>query len=147
MLRWTRRGWQYLTLVTTMMTREGERKLDFPKGHVESGEDWLDAAIRETSEEAGIDEKSLNFAWGDVHIDCVKPGKTCRIFMAWSGSRPEIRRNPASGIYEHIGWKWLSLEGDREEELIHPYIRPAVGWARSVVLSRRVDLSSVSLPR
>ena len=134
-LRWTRRGWQYLALVTDMMSREG-RRLDFPKGHVEGDEDWIEAAVRETSEEAGLSESSLNFAWGERHIDCRRTGKTCRIFLAWTDGRPAIRRNPASGIYEHIGWKWLSLEGDPEEALIHAYIRPAVQWARSIVLGR-----------
>jgi 8-oxo-dGTP pyrophosphatase MutT (NUDIX family) len=128
-----------------MFDKSGQRKLDFPKGHVEAGEDWFDAAVRETFEEAGIDEESLNFAWGDTHIDCVKPGKTCRIFLAWSNSKPAIRKNPESNMYEHIGWKWLSLEGDPAEELIHKYIRPAAKWARSIVLSRRVDLSSERL--
>ena len=146
-LRWTKSGWKYLTLVTTMMTRAGERKLDFPKGHVEEGEDWFDAAVRETAEESGIEERDLNFVWGDVHIDCSRPGKTCRIFLAWTGAKPVIRRNPESGIYEHAGWKWLSLDKDPEEALIHQYIRPAVEWARSIVHARRVDSSGVAPPR
>jgi 8-oxo-dGTP pyrophosphatase MutT (NUDIX family) len=146
-LRWTKSGWQYLILLTTMMGKGGARKLDFPKGHVESGEEWMDAAIRETEEEAGIPERSLNFAWGDKYIDCVRPGKTCRIFVAWSDASPKIKRNPESGVYEHIGWKWLSLERDGEEANIHQYIRPAVEWARSVVLSHRVDSLGVRIPR
>ena len=135
-LRWTKSGWKYLTLVTSMRTGTGERKLDFPKGHVEKGEDWIEAAIRETREESGIEEDRLNFAWGDRYRDCRRVGKVCRIFIAWTDSKPEINRNPESGIYEHVGWKWLSLERDREESLIHPYIRPAVEWARSIVLTR-----------
>ena len=138
-LKWTRSGWKYLTLITQMRNREGNFKLDFPKGHVEGSEDWMEAAVRETGEESGIRESDLNFAWGDAHIDCVKPSKTCRMFIAWTGQRPEIRRNPASGVFEHIGWKWLSLAGDPEEGLIHAYIRPAVQWARTIVRSGRLD--------
>jgi 8-oxo-dGTP pyrophosphatase MutT (NUDIX family) len=134
-LRWTRKGWQYLTLVTDMMGRQG-RKLDFPKGHVEGDEDWIEAAVRETAEEAGLDEASLNFAWGERHIDCHRTGKTCRVFLAWTDARPTIRRNPESGIYEHVGWKWLSLESDSDEDRIHAYIQPAVSWARAIVLGR-----------
>jgi len=133
-LRWTPKGWQYLTLVTDMMSKKG-RRLDFPKGHVEGDEEWIEAAIRETKEEAGIEESGLNFAWGEKFIDCHRPGKTCRLFLAWSSKKPNIQRNPESGAFEHVGWRWLFLESDESEELIHAYIRPAVAWARSIVLT------------
>ena len=146
-LKWSKSGWLYLTLVTTMTNKEGKRKLDFPKGHVEAGEEWIEAAVRETHEEAGISEDELHFTWGEAHKDCEKSDKVCRMFIASTSSRPEIRRNPESNRFEHIGWKWLKLDGDGEEELIHPYIRPAVEWARSIVTSRRIDLSHVNVPR
>lgn len=38
---------------------------DFPKGKIEIGERVIEAAIRETKEEAGIDD--LNFSWGVDH--------------------------------------------------------------------------------
>ncbi|MFS8608355.1 MAG: NUDIX domain-containing protein, partial [Gammaproteobacteria bacterium] len=42
------------------------RHWDCPKGVVEPGEEPLDAAVRETAEETGIDD--LEFAWGhDYH--------------------------------------------------------------------------------
>ena len=135
-LRWTKSGWQYLALVTTMRSQSGERKLDFPKGHVEDNEDWFEAAVRETHEEAGISERHLNCAWGDTYRDFKKIGKVCRLFIAWTKDVPNIRKNPESGIYEHVGWKWLNLESDKDESLIHPYIQPAVSWARSIVLNR-----------
>lgn len=144
-MRWSRKGWLYLALVTQMRNREGKFRLDFPKGHVEDQEDWLEAAIRETGEESGIPEQSLNFAWGDAHLDCEKSSKICRMYIAWTSARPEVRRNPATQIYEHIGWKWLRLDGDAEESLIHAYIQPAVPWARSIVTSRRLDSSHGSL--
>ena len=144
-LKWSKSGWLYLTLVTTMMDKEGKRKLDFPKGHVEEGEDWIEAAVRETSEEAGIAEQDLHFTWGEDHTDCVKPGKVCRMFIASTASRPSIRRNPETNRFEHVGWKWLLLDGDNEEVLIHPYLRPAVEWARSVASGRRIDSAHVNV--
>ncbi len=40
---------------------------DFPKGQVETGEEVLAAAVRETREEAGIDD--LEFAWGWDYVE------------------------------------------------------------------------------
>jgi 8-oxo-dGTP pyrophosphatase MutT (NUDIX family) len=144
-LKWSNSGWLYLTLVTTMRTKTGDRKLDFPKGHVEGDEDWIEAAIRETREEAGIEEEMLNFTWGDQHFDCFRPNKTCRMFIASTSAKPSIEKNPVTKKYEHIGWKWLSLSGDRDEQLIHPYIREAVDWARSIVTGRRLDSTHVRM--
>jgi bis(5'-nucleosidyl)-tetraphosphatase len=142
-LMWTKTGWKYLTLVTSMIDKEGARKLDFPKGHVESGEDWIEAAIRETKEEAGISETELDFTWGDQHIDCYRTGKVCRMFIASTAAKPRIAKNPESGRFEHIGWQWLDLEQDMYERRIHPYIRPAVEWGRSIVLGRQIDSAHV----
>ena len=49
-------GWRLLVLRAC-------RNWDFPKGMVEPGETPLDAAIRETAEEAGISD--LAFRWGE----------------------------------------------------------------------------------
>lgn len=145
-LKWSAGGWKYLTLVTSMIDAEGRRRLDFPKGHIEKGEEWLDAAVRETQEEAGIPESSLSFTWGEKYKDCFRQGKVCRMFIASTDSAPKILRNPETMRYEHVGWQWLNLSGDREEERIHPYIRPAVEWARSIVMGHGLDLQHVDMP-
>ena len=144
-LKWSPAGWKYLTLVTSMIDARGKRRLDFPKGHIEKGEDWIDAAIRETLEEAGIPESSLSFTWGDRHKDCFRQGKVCRMFIASTDQKPKILRNPESHRFEHVGWQWLNLSGDAAEDQIHPYIRPAVEWARSIVAGRGVDSHHVNL--
>src|ERR1700743_3464945 len=48
------RGPEVVVVVPTRRTPAGERALAFPKGHPEPGESALQAAIRETREEAGV---------------------------------------------------------------------------------------------
>ena len=138
-LRWSPKGWEYLTLETTMKMQDGRTKLDLPKGHLEGSESWIDAAIRETEEESGIPESALSFTWGEVSRDFFRTGKVCRLYIASTQRDAAVKRNPVSKKYEHVRPIWLHLEVDENEERIHPYIRPSIEWARSIVLSRRID--------
>jgi 8-oxo-dGTP pyrophosphatase MutT (NUDIX family) len=137
-LRWSRDGWQFLALETTMRDDDGNRRLDLPKGHLERGEGWLEAAVRETSEEAGISKEDLDFTWGERHFDCFKQGKVSRMFIASTRATPKIQRNPVSHRYEHVKPLWLDLIGDSRERMIHKYLQGSLEWARSVVMSRSV---------
>lgn len=66
----------------------GQGKVNFPGGRLESGEDWLDAARRETMEEVGLHVGSLTecaehqFQFADGY------GLRVRAFLAehWSGN-------------------------------------------------------------
>lgn len=141
LLRWTRDGWKFLALETDMVNKQGERKLDLPKGHLEEGEDWLDAAIRETEEEAGVSEDEMSFTWGAAFRDCERPGKRARMFIASTVATPVVSPNPKTKRAEHTGYMWLSLSADPRIERLHPYLRPAVSWALSVVSKRRLNSS------
>lgn len=146
-LRWSHKGWEYLTLETTMRLSDGRTKLDLPKGHLEGDESWIDAAIRETEEESGIPERDLSFTWGEVSRDFFRTGKVCRLYIASTQSEASIKRNPVSKRYEHVRPLWLRLAGDPDEERIHPYIQPSIEWVRSIVLSRRIDSQHGRLSR
>lgn len=52
-------------------------KVAFPKGHVEPGETWEDAAIREVAEETGI-EARIVAPLGRVHYDIFRDGQPVR---------------------------------------------------------------------
>jgi bis(5'-nucleosidyl)-tetraphosphatase len=137
-LKWSESGWRFLALETSMTWQDGSSRLDLPKGHVERGEDWLEAAIRETEEEAGISESDLDFTWGGSYHDCVKPGKVSRMFIASTSARPTIRRNPVTRRKEHTGTMWILLTDDAEVQRIHPYLRSCIVWARGVVSRDRI---------
>lgn len=107
---------------------------DLPKGHVEEGESDLDAAVRETSEEAGITD--FSFEWGHETVKLMNRGrrkKEVTLFIASTDQDATIRKNPETGQYEHHGSKWLSF--DEAEKSLHPYLRPAASWARTRVSS------------
>ena len=68
-------GWRLLVL-------RAWRNWDFPKGRVEPNETPLDAAIRETAEEASITD--LNFRWGETFCETApyRQGKIARCYLA-----------------------------------------------------------------
>lgn len=68
-------GWRLLVL-------RAYRNWDFPKGRVEPGETPLDAAIRETAEEAGISDLALR--WGEGYCETLpyRQGKVARYYLA-----------------------------------------------------------------
>ena len=117
---------------TRMLCLRTYGSYDLPKGRLEAGESDLEAAKRETHEEAGID--AIEFPWGHEHVTVTKKGrrpKTVVLFLGISDQEPTIRKNPESGQFEHHGIAWLTLE--EAEQRLHPYLRPVVGWVKSML--------------
>ena len=77
---------------------------DLPKGGVEPCESVLDAALRETAEEAGIVE--LDFKWGLQKTQI----SNITLFIAMTTQQPIVRRNPETGEFEHQSVRWLTLD-------------------------------------
>jgi len=98
---------------------------DLPKGGVEPFEDIFVAALRETEEECGITD--LDFRWGMVTTQA----RNVTLYIAATNEDPIIQPNPESGIHEHHGAKWLSL--DQASQKLHPYLRPVVDWVREII--------------
>ena len=98
---------------------------DIPKGGIDDKESALEAAIRETEEEAGITE--LNFMWGtNSYIN-----EKMTFFIALTTQDPIIRPNPHTGILEHDSAKWVSWT-----ELCNntkKFIVPGVIWAHTII--------------
>ena len=80
-----------------------KKSCDLPKGHRDPGESYLAAAIRETYEEASVDD--LVFPWGEISYDTLKT----RFFIAITEQDPYVKRNPVTGSFEHHGCTWMSL--------------------------------------
>jgi 8-oxo-dGTP pyrophosphatase MutT (NUDIX family) len=106
---------------------------DFPKGQVEPGEDALAAALRETREEAGIDD--LEFAWGRDYVE-TEPyarGKIARYYVARTRrERISLPVSPALGRPEHHEYRWVDLT--EAFELTGARLRPVIAWAASKIM-------------
>lgn len=92
-----------------LLLRYEEGHWDFPKGHVESGEAELDAAVRETKEETGI--RDLEFVEGfreRIEYHYKKEGKAMHkevfFFLACTKTK-DVKLS-----FEHIGFEWLPFE-------------------------------------
>jgi 8-oxo-dGTP pyrophosphatase MutT (NUDIX family) len=109
------------------------RNWDFPKGQVEDGEDPLAAAVRETREEAGIDD--LEFAWGEEYTETAPyaGGKVARYYLARTRTeRIVLPVNPALGRPEHHEYRWVDLT--EAFALTGPRLRPIVAWAAGKIM-------------
>ena len=106
------------------------RNWDFPKGLVEPGEAPLDAAIRETAEEAAIGD--LAFDWGDAWCETApyRGGKVARYYLARTGQTAvTLPVWPELGRPEHDEWRWVDF--DAAGRLLPPRLQPVLGWARA----------------
>jgi 8-oxo-dGTP pyrophosphatase MutT (NUDIX family) len=115
-------GWCLLVL-------RAYRNWDFPKGMVEPGEAPLDAAIRETAEEAGISD--LAFRWGEGYCETTPygRGKVARYYLAETAQQfITLPVSPELGRPEHDEWRWVSF--DEAEPLLPLRLQPILAWAR-----------------
>jgi 8-oxo-dGTP pyrophosphatase MutT (NUDIX family) len=115
-------GWRLLVL-------RAYRNWDFPKGTLEPGESPLDAALRETMEEATISD--LAFRWGEGYCETVpyRHGKVARYYLAETTQTSiTLPVSPELGRPEHDEWRWVSF--DEAESLLPPRLQPILAWAR-----------------
>ena len=121
-------------------TRQGCRILvlrcyknwDFPKGRIEEGEEPLDAAKRETTEETGLTD--LDFPFGDVYRDTLPyaGGKIARYYLGATTSEDvRLPISEALGRPEHHEWRWVSF--DEAEDLLPPRLAVVLEWARETL--------------
>jgi 8-oxo-dGTP pyrophosphatase MutT (NUDIX family) len=110
------------------------RNWDFPKGLVETGEEPLAAAMRETREETGIDD--LEFAWGTEFIETAPyaGGKVARYYVARTrAARITLPINAALGRAEHHEHRWVDLT--EALALTVPRLQRVVAWAAGKVMA------------
>jgi 8-oxo-dGTP pyrophosphatase MutT (NUDIX family) len=69
-------------------------QIAFPGGRREEGEDLLDTALRETTEEVGIPRETVEVL-GDLAPFAIPPsGFVVHPFVGWTAERPECRPDP-----------------------------------------------------
>ncbi|MFB1489676.1 MULTISPECIES: bis(5'-nucleosyl)-tetraphosphatase [unclassified Thiocapsa] len=101
---------------------------DFPKGETKHGEDPLDTARREVTEETGL--LDLDFRWGTSFVE-TSPygrGKVARYYLAES-PRGDVALgiNPELGFPEHQEFRWVTeAEAHR---LLNDRVRVVLDWA------------------
>ena len=108
------------------------RNWDFPKGQPEPGEELLQTALRETTEETGLSE--LELPWGEDYRETepYSKGKVTRLYLALP--RQGAVSLPVSAelcLPEHHEFRWVSLDG--AQELLPPRFWPMLRWAHDVV--------------
>ncbi|HSW98583.1 MAG TPA: NUDIX hydrolase [Candidatus Saccharimonadales bacterium] len=85
------------------VNRPGE--WDFPGGNVDPGEDLIQAALRETQEEAGLD-----FALDDLKLVYGATGTNPKGSITWLFFRTFVKGRPAVKIsHEHTEYTWLAV--------------------------------------
>ena len=95
---------------------------DIPKGHIEPGEDILSTALRETKEEAGIDD--LQFIWGKkAYIE-----DNLIVFLAVTEQDIDMLKNPEHDYANWLDWDEMVLK-------TYSYLKPAIINAKGVVCS------------
>lgn len=118
-----------------LFLKRREGFLDFPKGHVEKGENNSQAATRETFEEAGIRchiipgfEQStkyyFNFNGENIRKDLI-------MFLGEVEEATEIKIS-----HEHIGYEWLSYD-EAISQLKYPNQRELITKAMEFIKAMR----------
>lgn len=109
------------------------RNWDFPKGGVERGETALQAAIRETREEADITD--LVFNWGEIYRETGPYGrqnKTARYYIAETcNARIHLPISEKLGRPEHHEGRWVDLT--EAVEMLPPRLQAVLAWATQVL--------------
>jgi bis(5'-nucleosidyl)-tetraphosphatase len=107
------------------------RNWDFPKGLVEAGEEPLDAALREVTEETGL--RGLALPWGEVwrETEPYAGGKVARFYVAESANGTVVLPvNPELGRPEHHEFRWLDF--DAAARVLPPRLQRVLRWAQTV---------------
>jgi len=99
----------YLLLNYAAIGRVEKTYWGFSKGHIEKGEKEIDAIIRETREETGIEELEFleGFKENEKYFFRHK-GKT--IFKTVYYLLAETKTKEIKVSFEHIGYEWLPYE-------------------------------------
>ena len=80
---------------------------DLPKGALDSADpSFLSCAKRECFEECGIKLKDSDLI---KSVPPISSGKLI-VFTARTQQKPQITKNPHTGIWEHSGFEWVTTE-------------------------------------
>lgn len=108
------------------------RNWDFPKGLIEAGEDPLDAAKRETTEETGIEDLAFDFGESFKETLPYANGKIARYYLAITETAHiTLPISHELGKPEHDEWRWVTF--DEAEDVLPPRLAAVLEWARNTL--------------
>ena len=90
-----------------LLKRKGSEAYDLPKGHIEKGENAVQAAIREIKEETGIDATFLPHFQTSTHYIFTRKKEKISKSVKFFISRAESSRIKISN--EHKGYTWCNI--------------------------------------
>lgn len=110
---------------------------DLPKGHVEPGESWRDAALRETQEETGIDPSRIEVQ-PDFRYELYYPVRS-RQTGDWVEKQLVIYlaqvdgQVPIAVSSEHIGYQWFPWPAEHSIQLqtVDRLLDAVAAWQQS----------------
>jgi len=121
-----RRGdWRLLVL-------RAARNWDFPKGLVEEGEDALETARREATEETGISDLTFDAAESHKETIAYGTGEVARYYLAITKTE-EVTLPIAHelGRPAHDEWRWVTF--DEAEDVLPPRLTAVLEWVRDTL--------------
>ncbi len=122
LIRFTEQGCRFLLL-------RAYRYWDFPKGVVEVGEEPVETARREVTEETGIEE--LTFPWGLAYYETEPYNRGRKVARYYVGRTTQKRVvlpvNQKLGRPENHEYRWVTRQQGRA--LLNDRVRSALEWA------------------
>ena len=119
--------------VKYLLLETEDGKYDIPKGQVDKGETFLEAAYRELYEEASIKKDDINLTWGLVHNEI---SKNLKIYIAEIKKNRiknvKIGVNPISLQKEHKNFCWKNVH--LAEDNILFYMKGLFYWSNSIII-------------
>lgn len=109
---------------------------DFPKGHIEPGEDEVEALIREVEEETGIAPERVQVLDGfrePTRYTYERAGRRRRKVVWYHLALTDAEQVRLS--HEHINWRWLPYEG-AVAQITYDDTRAILEKAHEVILQR-----------
>lgn len=115
-----------------LLVLRAARNWDFPKGLLEEGEDALDAARREATEETGISDLTFDSAESHKETIAYGTGEVARYYLAITNTE-EVTLTIAHelGRPAHDEWRWVTF--DEAEDVLPPRLTAVLEWVRDTL--------------
>jgi 8-oxo-dGTP pyrophosphatase MutT (NUDIX family) len=118
-----------------LLVLRAARNWDFPKGLIGEGEDALETARREATEETGIADLTFDAAESHKETIAFGTGEIARYYLAITNTE-EVTLAIAHelGRPAHDEWRWVTF--DEAEDVLPPRLTAVLEWVRDTLEPR-----------